>query len=79
MVWQKNTIKLGAAQRIFASFNVREVEVGDKVVGYQADIAGGVLAHTSLTDLCACLVDTLLVGEKTFKQTAEQLAAAEDQ
>ena len=36
MSWQKHTIKLGTAQRIFPQFNIQEMFIGERSVGYEA-------------------------------------------
>ncbi|EKU99713.1 hypothetical protein Lepto7375DRAFT_1781 [Leptolyngbya sp. PCC 7375] len=61
MAWAKGTIKLQAAKRIFKQFNIKEEKLGDKVVGYSAQINQSPITDTSLTNLCERIVETLLV------------------
>ena len=61
MTWAKGTIKLTAAQRIFKQFDIQEELLGDKVVGYSAQISkNGHMTDVSLTALCERIVENLV-------------------
>lgn len=64
MAWAQNTIRLGAAARIFPNCNVQVVEYGGVVVGYSATVSGETLEHTGLTDLCIQIVQKLETQNK---------------
>ena len=55
MAFAKDTIKLGAAQTIFAGADIQEIRIADRVAGYRATIDGQTTENTSLTALCAAL------------------------
>ena len=55
MTFPANTIKLGAAQAIFAEAKIEEIRIGDRIVGYEANFDGKTLQQTSLTTLCRSL------------------------
>lgn len=55
MAFAANTIKLGAAQLIFAEADIEEVMIGGKVAGYKAAIDGVTHENIGLTALCKIL------------------------
>ena len=55
MAFAKDTIKLGAAQLIFAGADIQEIRILDRVAGYRATVNGQTIEDTGLTALCATL------------------------
>ena len=55
MAFAKDTIKLGAAQLIFAGADIQEIRIADRVAGYRATVNGQAIEDTGLTALCAAL------------------------
>ena len=63
MTWARDTIKLGAAQKIFSQFNIQAETLGDAdtVVGYSAQISkNGTMTDVGLTSLCCRIVEHLV-------------------
>ena len=63
MAFTANSIKLGAAQSVFAGANIEAVEVGGKVVYYRANYKGISVEHKNLTDACRLLWVEISGGE----------------
>lgn len=55
MAWKTGTIKLLAAQQIFADVTFDEIKINEKTVGYRAEWAGNTFEDPGLTALCSRL------------------------
>ena len=59
MAFAKNTMRLGTAQRVFSSFDIQAIMIGDSAAGYTAQYRGKELQDISLTSLCETLICNL--------------------
>ena len=63
MTFANDTIKLKAAQSIFADADIQEVKIGGQVVGYKAAIDGVTHENVGLTALCKTLWESQRKGK----------------